>query len=165
MGTLPAGQDTRTKRCEEGHMTPEERRQALRRLSDELWNNGNTALCDDMYAEHCSLHDPTFPAEGVEGLKNQVRDLRRAQPDLHMNVDDVLVDGDRSCVRWTCGGTARNEFRGLPATGKTYVMTGMSVQKWDGDRIAEEWVNYDMLGTLQQLGIIPEMAAPQQPTA
>lgn len=139
-------------------MTPDERRAALRRISDELWNNGNTAVCDELYADHCSMHDPSFPQEGTEGLKNQVRELRQAQPDLHMNVDDVMVDGDRTCVRWTCGGTARNEFRGMPATGKSYVMTGMSMQKWDGDRIAEEWTNYDLLGALQQVGIIPEMA-------
>jgi hypothetical protein len=37
-------------------------------------------------------------------------------------------------------------------------MTGMTIDKWEGERIVEEWTNYDLLGGLQQLGIIPEMA-------
>ena len=66
-----------------------------------------------------------------------------------------------SAARWTMGGTATGEFRGIPGTGKTYVMTGMTFDKWEGDRIVEEWVNYDLLGALQQTGVIPE-TAPQQ---
>jgi steroid delta-isomerase-like uncharacterized protein len=145
-------------------MTPQERRDLLRRTVDELWNRGNTAVCDQMFAKNYSLHDPSFPVEGLAGLKDQVRDLRTANPDLHMDIHDILCDGDTTCARWTMGGTARAEFRGLPATGKTFVMTGVTISKWDDDRIVEEWVNYDLLGTLQQLGIIPDLAQQQQTT-
>ncbi|WP_245959721.1 ester cyclase [Prauserella flavalba] len=145
-------------------MTPEERRETLRRVVDDLWNRGNLDACDELFAEHCSFHDPSFPVDGVEGMKRQVADLRQAQPDLHMDVQDVLVDGDLTCARWTMGATARNEFRGLPATGKSYVMTGMTIDKWEGDRIVEEWVNYDLFGALQQAGIIPEAATPPAAT-
>ena len=145
-------------------MTSDERRAMLRRFSDEAWNNGRLDACDDIYAAHCSFHDPSFPVDGVSGLKQQIQQLRAAQPDLHMDVHDILVDGDLTAARWTVGGTARNEFRGLPPTGKTYVMTGMTCDKWDGDRIVEEWVNYDMLGALQQLGLIPETVAPEATT-
>jgi hypothetical protein len=51
--------------------------------------------------------------------------------------------------------------RGLPATGKTFVITGMTIDEWDGDRIVEEWTSYDLLRGLQQLGVIPEMARPE----
>ena len=145
-------------------MASDERRNGLRRLTDEAWNNGRVDVCDELYAAHCSFHDPSFPVDGVAGIKQQIQQLRQAQPDLHMDVHDILVDGDLTVARWTIGGTARNEFRGLPATGKTYVMTGMTCDKWDGDRIVEEWVNYDLLGALQQLGIIPETATPQSTT-
>jgi steroid delta-isomerase-like uncharacterized protein len=95
----------------------------------------------------------------VAGIKRQVSDLRAAQPDLHLDVHDVLIDADMSASRWTCGGTAQSEFRGLPATGKSYVMTGMDMAKWEDDRIVEQWTNYDLFGALQQAGIIPEMDA------
>lgn len=137
----------------------DDRQQLLRRMTDELWNKGNLDVCDQLFAERCSFHDPSFGIEnGVRGMQQQVRELRQAQPDLHMDIHDVLVDGDMTAARWTMGGTARGEFRGLPATGKSYVMSGMTIDKWENDRIVEEWVNYDLLGTLQQLGIIPETA-------
>jgi steroid delta-isomerase-like uncharacterized protein len=145
-------------------MTPEERKDLIRRTFDELFNKGNLDVCDEVYAANCSFHDPSLPVQGVAGLKERTRQLREAQPDLHVDVHDVLVDGDLSASRWTMGGTARGEFRGLPATGKSYVMTGTTVGKWEGDRIVEAWLNYDMLGALQQLGIIPEMAAPGSPS-
>lgn len=146
-------------------MASDERRTVLRRFTDEAWNNGRIEACDALYAAHCSFHDPSFPVEGVAGLKQQIEQLRHAQPDLHMEVHDILVDGDLTVARWTIAGTARNEFRGLPPTGKTYVMTGMTCDKWDADRIVEEWVNYDLLGALQQLGIIPENMEETQSTA
>lgn len=137
-------------------MTPDERKQAIRRLTDELWNKGNLDICDEMYASNCSFHQPPFQIDGVAGMKALVSDLRRAQPDMHMDVQEVLCDGDMCAARWTSGGTPTGEFRGMPATGRSYVMTGMTMAKFDGDRIAEEWTNYDMLGALQQAGIVPE---------
>lgn len=144
-------------------MRPDERKGVVRRFTDELWNKGNLDVLDEAFAAHCSFHDPTFPSDRITGMKEKVRELRQAVPDLHLDVHDVLADGDLTAARWTMGGTSRGEFRGLPATGRTYVMSGMTIDKWDGDRVVEEWTNYDMLGGLQQLGIIPEMA-PQQTT-
>jgi len=145
-------------------MTPQQRKDLIRRGMDELWNRGNLDICDEMYTARCSFHDPSFPIDGVAGMKDQARLLRQAQPDLHVDVHDVLADGEMTCARWTMGGTARAEFRGLPATGKTYVMTGTTTDLWDNDRIVESWTNYDLLGALQQLGIVPAMA-PQQATS
>lgn len=141
-------------------MTPDERRNQVRRLADELWNKGNAAYADQVYAAHCSFHDPSFPVAGPEGIKSQSSELRAANPDLHLDVHEVLVDGDLTAARWTMGGTSHGSFRGLPATGKSWVMSGMMIDKWEDERIVEEWVNYDTLGTLQQVGILPEMAQP-----
>ena len=134
-----------------------DRKDLIRRMTDELWNKGNLEICDEVFASNCSFHDPSFEINGVAGMKQQVSELRSAQPDLHMDVHEVLVDGDMTCARWTSGGTARNEFRGIPATGKSYVMTGLTMDKWEGDRIVEEWLNYDLMGALTQVGALPRL--------
>ena len=144
-------------------MTPDERKSLVRRTMDQTWNNGNLEQVDEMYAAHCSFHDPSFPVDGVAGIKAQIRDLRAANPDLHIDVHDVLADGDLTAARWTLGGTARGEFRGVPATGKTYVMTGTTFDKWEGDQVVEEWACYDLLGALQQMGVIPAMTPQATP--
>lgn len=143
-------------------MTPDERRDLIRRTNDEMWNKGNVDVCDEVFADNCSFHDPSFEVNGVAGMKEQVRGLRAAQPDLHTETHDILIDGDMSAARFTMAGTAQGQFRELPATGKSYVMSGITMSKWQGDRVVEQWVNYDLLGALQQVGIIPAMT--QQPT-
>ena len=141
-------------------MTPDERRSLIRRTTEELWDKGNVDISDEVYAPNCSFHLPAFPVDGTEGLKRQVRELRAANPDLHLDVHDVLCDGDLTAARFTMGGTATGEFQGIPATGKSWVMSGITISKWDGDRIVEEWTDYNLMGVLQQLGIVPQMAQP-----
>jgi len=137
-------------------MTMDERTEMFRRAMDAFWNRGDLDACDELFAEHCMFHDPTFPHDGVADLKEFVRDLRAAQPDLHLDVQDVVTSEDMTAYRFTCAATASNEFRGLPATGRTYVMNGMGMSKWEGDRIVKDWTVYDMLGVLQQIGLVPE---------
>lgn len=136
----------------------EDRERLIRRYTDEVWNKGNVDLCDDIFETHASIHDPSFPVNGVKGIKDQVRQLREAQPDFRLDLHDVLVAGDMTATRYTLSGTAKKEFRGLPPTGKSYAVSGMTFDKWQNDRIVEEWTVYDLLGSLQQLGIIPAMS-------
>ena len=137
-------------------MTDDERATMLRSALDAMYNKTDVDMVDKLYDERCSFHDPTFPIDGVAGMKNFLRELRRAQPDSHMQVHEIICSGDMCAYRFTAGGTAEAEFFGLPPTGKSYVMTGMTMCKWEGDRIVEEWTNYDTLGALQQVGLIPE---------
>jgi steroid delta-isomerase-like uncharacterized protein len=144
-------------------MTTDERIDLYRRTIDAVWNKGDLDACDNLFAAHCMFHDPTFPINGLEGFKEFVRELRAAQPDFHMDVHDVVAGEDMTATRWTCAATDTGAFRGIPKTDKTYVMSGMGMSKWEGDRIVEDWTVYDMLGVLKQLGLMPEQAS-QEPT-
>ncbi len=61
-------------------MTPDERKGLVRRLTDELWNKGNLDVCDEVFAAHCSFHDPSFPVEGVTGMKERRANCGRPTP-------------------------------------------------------------------------------------
>lgn len=145
-------------------MTPQEQKQLIRRLYEES-ATGNFDILDEVYTANCTLHDPAFPVGSLAEMKEMGRQMRNAVPDLHMNIHEILADGDTTAVRWTMGGTQRGEFQGLPPTGRTFVMTGVTVDKWEGDRIVEEWNSYDVAGLYEQLGFMPakeqllEMAA------
>lgn len=123
-----------------------------------IWNDGDLDAIDELYAENFVGHDPQNPVQGRAGMKQWVADTRDMIPDFHINLHETIAEGDISVTRWTASGTHRKEWRGIPATNKTFVVSGMTMSKFDGDKIVESWLNADNLGMLQQLGVVPEMA-------
>jgi steroid delta-isomerase-like uncharacterized protein len=67
----------------------------------------------------------------------------------------MIAEDDRVAVRWTFHATHTGNFRGIPPTGKSVTMTGITIYRLANEKIKEARSNLDMLGLLQQLGIIP----------
>ena len=80
--------------------------------------------------------------------------VAQAFPDRRYTVEDLLAEGDKVVVRFTTSGTHLGEFQGIPATGKTGTVTGIAICRIRDGRIAEQWVEFDQLGMLQELGLI-----------
>lgn len=129
-----------------------------RALLEEIFNQGNLDAIDELYTENFVGHEPQNPIQGREALKAWVQELRRVSPDFHMNLHETLVDGDMAATRWTVTRTHAADWRGMPATNRPYVVSGITMSKFSGGKIAESWVNADNLGMLQQLGIVPQFA-------
>ena len=103
------------------------------------------------------LMHPRLPgaSEGVEAVMELFASLRRAFPDLHVRVDDVIEVGDRMVCRNTVTGTHRGEHLGVPPTGRPVRYTEIFIARVAGGRIAEMWGVVDMLSQLRQLGVSP----------
>jgi predicted ester cyclase len=74
---------------------------------------------------------------------------------MRMTIDDMTADGDRVVLRWTARGTNTGEMMGMPATGKPATVTGIVINRLAAGKIVEGWTNFDALGMMQQLGVIP----------
>ena len=139
-------------------MQPEENKAITRRFLEEIFAGGNLELVEELFAPDFVLHDPSVPQEvrGVEALKQYVTMYRTAYPDTRFTVEDQIAEGDRVVTRWTGQGTHQGELMGVPPTGKQVTVTGIELDRISGGKIEESWVNYDALGMMQQLGIVPE---------
>jgi steroid delta-isomerase-like uncharacterized protein len=139
-------------------MSTEQNKALVRRYWEEVWNKGNLALLDELIATDFDGHplpgEPDF-GRGPAGQKQLVGMYRTAFPDLRMTIEDLTAEGDRVVVRWTARGTQTGEMMGIPATGKPTTVTGMFLNRLAAGTIAEGWGNFDALGMLQQLGVIP----------
>jgi steroid delta-isomerase-like uncharacterized protein len=134
----------------------EENKAIVRRSYEELWSKGNLDVVDEIYATDFVLHDPAQPGiSDAEGYKQQVVTIRTAFPDLNIKVEDQLAEGDKVATRWATTGTHQGEFAGIPATGKQGGVTGTTIARVVGGKIVEERSNWDTLGLMQQLGVIP----------
>jgi steroid delta-isomerase-like uncharacterized protein len=127
---------------------------AVRRLIDEAWNKGNLNLIDELLTRDHVNHDPVNPVNGIDGYKNLVKKYRTAFPDLRLEIDEVLSVTDRVVVRWQFTGTHQNTLDGIPATGRHATGPGITISRFQGDRIQETYVTWDALGLMQQLGVV-----------
>jgi steroid delta-isomerase-like uncharacterized protein len=93
---------------------------------------------------------------GPEGVREWITGYRSAFPDLRVIVEEQVAQGDTVVTRWTTEGTHRGELWGIPPTGRPFVITGITIDRFVEDRIAESKESWDALGMLQQLGILPE---------
>lgn len=142
-------------------MSTEANKATIRRIPNEIYNQGQLAVADEVfepeYIEHTPL-PPGFPT-GVQAVKAYAAMLRAAFPDLKLTVEDEVAEGDRVVMRITYSGTQTGEFMGIPATGKRAVWTQTHICRLANGRLAEHWVNADQLGMMQQLGVIPTQSA------
>ncbi|WP_162942403.1 ester cyclase [Desertimonas flava] len=82
--------------------------------------------------------------------------LLSAFPDLRMDVQDLIVDGDKAAIRVRATGTHDGEFLGVPPTGKHVEIELIDIMRMDGDGLlCEHWGVADMLSLMQQLGAVP----------
>ncbi len=89
----------------------------------------------------------------------QARGWREAFPDLNITVDRQVAEQDLVAVRWTARGTNTGAGNGIPATGRAVEMTGTTLFRLDGGRIAEEWTCANSLGMMKQLGLLQTSAS------
>ncbi len=88
-------------------------------------------------------------------LKGYVSTYFSAFPDLHLSIEDLIAEGDKVVWRFNSTGHQNGPFMGMPPSGRTGNITGIVIFRLENSRIAEAWLNIDVLGLLQQTGVIP----------
>jgi steroid delta-isomerase-like uncharacterized protein len=124
------------------------------RFYEEVWNRGNVDVAAQVFAEDYVRHDlrPTRAAPGPAGQAAIARDFRAAFPDLRMQVDLILAEGDLVAARWTTEGTNTGAWSGREPTGKHAVFSGVNIFRFANGKVVELWNHRDDLGLMQQLG-------------
>jgi steroid delta-isomerase-like uncharacterized protein len=109
--------------------------------------------------QYLAAHHPEYKAHSVMGDMNLAQakqtnlGMLAAFPDLQFNVDDVIAEGDKVVVRYTIVGTNQGSLMGAPPTGKKISVSGISIYKIVGGKLAESWGVYDRMQLIQQLGV------------
>jgi steroid delta-isomerase-like uncharacterized protein len=133
-----------------------------RRSIEEIWNRGNLAVINELVAPNATFHDASVPGgkfTGPEGMKQFVQIYREAFPDVRLTINDQVAEGDKVVTRWTATGTHKGQLMGIAPTGKHATVTGVDIDRYENGKVVEGWASYDMLGMLQQLGVVPSLAA------
>jgi len=127
-----------------------------RRFIDEYQSKGDEAVAKELLADDFVDRTPFGPIPGTkEGVLQLFAMLRGAFPDLHAEVHEMLVDGDKVITRKTFHGTHQGELMGIPATGKHVAWDVIDILRYEDGKMAEHWNVVDQFGLMSQLGVIP----------
>ena len=125
----------------------------VRRFVEEVVNQGNLALVDELVAPDFVSH--SHGIEDRDAYRQLLADLRTAFPDLQMEIEQLIAEGEWVALRGATSHTHEGPFMGIPATGTHGSHSGMAMVRVVDGRIVEFWEEADMLGLLQQLGAFP----------
>ena len=134
-----------------------ENKAIVRRLI-EGFNRGDLDVFDELGAPDLVNHSapPGIPPTR-EGWKQGAAMFRAAFPDLHIHIEAEIAEGDLVTTRFTGHGTHQGELMGIPATGKEVTVSGINIARIAGGKIMERWEEFDMMGMMVQLGVVPAL--------
>lgn len=132
------------------------------RFTEECWNKGDLGFMDELFAPGVITHrSGREDMRSLEEYKQYLQDFRTDFPDLHVDIHEIIAEGNAVSDRWAISGTFTGPGKvfPVPGTGRKVVCTGTWFGHFEDGKIVEDWYTYDLMAILQQLGLMP---APEQ---
>jgi steroid delta-isomerase-like uncharacterized protein len=138
-------------------MSTQSNKAIVRRMLDEMNNQGNIRIIDELVAPDFFEHED--PPPGVsrdrEGVKQVFTMYHSAFSDIDASINDMIAEDDKVVVFMTVQATHIREFAGIPPSGKRIAVHVLDIFRVTDGQVKEHWGVTDRLGMLQQLGVIP----------
>lgn len=136
-------------------MSREENKAVVRRYQDAL-NRKDLDALDEVVAADIRMPDilPGFP-QGIEGAKKIHQRTLAGVPDFHTTIDFMVAEGEYVVSHLTITGTQTGEFFGIPPSGRSFRITGISIARIASGKIVEHRGVEDAVGLMRQLGAMP----------
>ena len=142
-------------------MKAEENKRLILEHYDSFLNRQDADALREQLAQDFVDHEmPPGMPPGPEGAIRLRAMLHNAFPDLRIEIEDIVAEGDRVAVRARWTGTHRGSLPMLPfpPANRGLDITGMVFWRLDGGKIAERWAVLDRAGLMQQLAPQPQAA-------
>jgi predicted ester cyclase len=145
-------------------MSPEENKALVRHYLEEIYR-GNLDILDTVISEEYRGVEPPPPGmTAIEDYKLGFSGLRRGFPDVAIRFDAIIAEDDWVALHCTIQGTHLGTWRGIPPTGKHATWTATVFRRVRDGKLVEGFGTWDILGLLQQLGVIDTPLEPAIPS-
>ncbi len=132
----------------------------VRRLVEEACNSGNLAILDDALAPSTVSGDggaADAAGDAAGRLRSLLAAFRAAAPDARWTIEEQVAAGDTVATRLSVQGTFSGPLLGLAPPGRPATVTGVVISRFAEGRLVDLWLQADLLGLLQQLGVMPQL--------
>ena len=138
-------------------MSDEENKNIVRRFFEEGPSKGDLSTANKLLAPNFVLHVPLPCSPGIQGIDEVISACRAAFEGLNVTVEDMVAEGDKVAAPFIARGIHNGVFMGVQPTGMPITMTGIEIFRIEKDKIAEPWGEANLIGLMQQLGILPNL--------
>ncbi len=128
-------------------------KQAYRQLLEEAFGKGRLDAFDDICDRGLESHDPVAGDGDLRKAKQDCAMYRSAFPDLRCTILAQCAEGDTVVTHWRMTGTHEGTLMGIQPTGNRCTVEGMALGRFRGGKLVEDWVQWDALGLMRQLGV------------
>jgi predicted ester cyclase len=121
-----------------------------------LWNTGKLSIADEIFTKDFVSHIPQF--KNVKDLASYKDEIKRTPTEIqnfHAKINDLIGEGDKIAARFSAAGVYIGKIGEKKIDHINYTNTWNIIFRFNGNKIAEEWWQFDILGVMQQVGIIP----------
>ncbi|MGO9125615.1 MAG: ester cyclase [Terriglobales bacterium] len=94
---------------------------------------------------------------GVPGLREHYTNLLKAFPDMRIEIEDIIAQGEKVVHRFTFTGTHRGDFLGFAATGRLVTAPGIHINLFADGKCVEVWSVLDTFRFLTEIGAVPQL--------
>lgn len=138
-------------------MTNEPLKHLIRRYADEVWNQADPAALADFVTPDVLYHDAAeaLPIRGIDALRAFVAGHLEQTPDLRVELQEVLADGELAASRYVLTGRHVNPFMGIAPTGKALAVPGMNLYRVRDGKFCEIWADWNVMALMVQMGAGP----------
>jgi predicted ester cyclase len=122
----------------------------------QAFNNRNITALDKLVAENEVEHN-SLAHQGLDGVKQYLRDLITAFPDLHITIDHIIAEGDNVAVFTHTTGTLAQQVMstaGIPISGRNISFKTADIYRIADNKIVEHWDIIESVKMLSNLGLI-----------
>lgn len=131
----------------------------LARQSLELWSGTASGRAEEVFSPGYLNHQEPAAAGGVKGVDFSewqaiVAGSRHAFPDLTVTIQTQIAEGDLVATRWQFEGTQTGDYLGRPPSGRRAAWTGVQIDRIEGGKIVESWVDWDKYRMFEALGFL-----------
>jgi predicted ester cyclase len=124
----------------------------VRRRFAEL-DKGNFGILDELFAPSYKLNLPGFGKPmSLAATRRFYQLLYGAFAGLRHNIIEQVSADNQVVTRWTARGTHKGVWMGVKPTGRRVSFSGINIYTIDGGKFVSSYVNWDLLGILQQIG-------------
>ena len=121
------------------------------RVFEEIFNQGRFQVADEIYSPDFQNHGSHRTID-LKTDQDYVHAEKKAFPDLRLQVERLIAEGDYVTALWTFRGThSAGGYAGLPATGTPIEMRGITIWRIVDGKIRDEWSSFDELGAYSQV--------------